>query len=178
MDASPFDLHCHPGTPCAVDVSLNVRIVRTGDGLELRYAIEGALERLRLPAFTGVAPGGRLWEHSCFEAFLRPEGGEAYLELNVAPGGAWAAYALEGYRRGLQELPLEAPELRVRRGAGRLELTARVVLPPAFRGPCRLGLSAVLEDLAGGRSYWALHHPPEGDPDFHCDAAFAARLGA
>jgi hypothetical protein len=30
-----------------------------------------------------------------------------------------------------------------------------------------LGLSAVLEEQDGTKSYWALAHPPGGKPDFH-----------
>ena len=36
----------------------------------------------------------------------------------------------------------------------------------------RLGLSAVIEDTSGRKSYWALAHPP-GKPDFHHADCFA-----
>jgi hypothetical protein len=36
----------------------------------------------------------------------------------------------------------------------------------------RLGLSAVIEDIDGRLSYWALKHPP-GKPDFHHPDSFA-----
>jgi len=39
----------------------------------------------------------------------------------------------------------------------------------------RLGLSAVIEDVTGGKSYWALAHPP-GDPDFHHSVCFAREV--
>jgi hypothetical protein len=39
----------------------------------------------------------------------------------------------------------------------------------------RLGLSAVIEDKAGGKSYWALAHPP-GKADFHHADSFAREL--
>jgi hypothetical protein len=38
-----------------------------------------------------------------------------------------------------------------------------------------LGLSAVLEEKDGTKSYWALAHPRE-KPDFHDPGCFAARL--
>jgi hypothetical protein len=40
----------------------------------------------------------------------------------------------------------------------------------------RLGLSAVLEEKDGAKSYWALAHPPGDQPDFHHPDCFAARL--
>jgi hypothetical protein len=41
--------------------------------------------------------------------------------------------------------------------------------------PWRLGLSAVIEDRSGQKSYWALAHPP-GRPDFHHEDCFALEL--
>jgi hypothetical protein len=38
--------------------------------------------------------------------------------------------------------------------------------------PWRLGLSALIEDKNGRKSYWALAHPP-GKPDFHHGDCFA-----
>jgi hypothetical protein len=35
----------------------------------------------------------------------------------------------------------------------------------------RLGLSAVIEETSGHKSYWALAHPP-GRPDFHHSDCF------
>ena len=39
-----------------------------------------------------------------------------------------------------------------------------------------LGLSAVLEEKDGTKSYWALAHPHGDKPDFHDPACFAAHL--
>jgi hypothetical protein len=38
-----------------------------------------------------------------------------------------------------------------------------------------LGLSAVLEEKDGTKTYWALEHPSD-KPDFHHAACFATRL--
>jgi hypothetical protein len=38
-----------------------------------------------------------------------------------------------------------------------------------------LGLAAVIEDLNGALSYWALKHPP-GKPDFHHSDNFALQI--
>jgi hypothetical protein len=39
-----------------------------------------------------------------------------------------------------------------------------------------LGLSAILEERDGTKSYWAIAHPDGEKPDFHDPACFAARL--
>ena len=41
--------------------------------------------------------------------------------------------------------------------------------------PWRIGLTAVVEDRAGGRAYFALEHP-RAKPDFHDAAAFTVLL--
>ena len=41
----------------------------------------------------------------------------------------------------------------------------------------KLALSAVIEELDGTKSYWALAHPP-GKPDFHHPDCFALTLEA
>ena len=40
----------------------------------------------------------------------------------------------------------------------------------------QLGLSAILEEKDGTKSYWALSHPGGDKPDFHDPVCFAARL--
>ena len=45
--------------------------------------------------------------------------------------------------------------------------------PPSVTS--ELGLSAVIEEQDGTKSYWALAHP-DGPPDFHDPACFAASL--
>ena len=43
--------------------------------------------------------------------------------------------------------------------------------------PLSIGLSAVIEETDGTKSYWALRHPP-GPPDFHHPDCFALELPA
>ncbi len=42
---------------------------------------------------------------------------------------------------------------------------------------CTLGLSAVIQEVDGTKSYWALAHAP-GPPDFHNPDCFIATLPA
>ena len=52
-------------------------------------------------------------------------------------------------------------------------LTVTMEQPP--QGLDRIGLSAIIEETDGAKSYWALAHPP-GKPDFHHPTCFAATL--
>jgi hypothetical protein len=140
--------------------------------------LEGGLSRIRvpepgLPRFTD-----NLWQHTCFEMFIRQDGFDAYHEFNFSPSGEWAAYAFERYREAkpASDATLD-PQITLSCGAERLELNARVRLDRLSSGAVlTLGLSAVIEDTDGTLSYWALGHPAD-KPDFHHPDAFTLELG-
>jgi hypothetical protein len=170
-----LQLSPHPDVPgnavsqVACDVSLR------GDDLTFGYLATGRIADLAVPSTSTSARADELWRHTCFEAFVRPEGGQGYVELNFAPSTQWAAYRFIGYRAGMTPADVGGPRIEVASDAERLAVTvslSRSSLPP---GPCRLSLSAVIEERTGARSYWALAHP-SGRPDFHHDAGFASLL--
>lgn len=176
-------LTCHAQTSTDVVRCIAARVGRSPGGtLAVEFVLDADLGRLRIPpARTSCLTHG-LWEHTCFEVFIALSNGPAYHELNFAPSSEWALYAFQSYRE-IAPLPDEmvAPEMNVRRLAGRLELDAVVRLDSlsAFHAitPLRLALSAVIEDSSGSLSYWALRHPP-GKPDFHHPDAFALTVEA
>ncbi len=171
----------HPDWPCAAVTGIAVEVARTTpDALDLTYIVTGRIADLVLPAPATPARMDDLWKSTCFEAFVRPEPGEAYLEFNLAPSSHWATYAFDRYREGMAS-PAAAipPQVETRLSETELELRVRLALGglpglPA-RAPWRLGLSAVIEETGGRRSYWALTHPP-GKADFHHADGFALAL--
>lgn len=152
----------HPATP-RPDLTLEVEARREGDRLSLEYRLGGAVMTVRWPDPAPRAQTDDLWRATCFEAFVGGEA-EAYAEFNLSPSGAWAAYGFDGYRRGMRPLEISVPAQAVRHAAEGFALTADLLPPPGFNGP--VGLSAVVEGLDGGISYWALAHPSD-KPDFH-----------
>lgn len=135
----------------------------------------GEVGRLKLPLAAPPVRTDELWRHTCFEAFAKAAGGEAYREFNFAPSGAWAAYSFQTYRQGMHIAEdVVAPNVTLRRGPGWLEVAA---LADVGERPLRLGLSAVIEAADGRKSYWALRHPPE-KPDFHHPDCFAVEIPA
>lgn len=188
--------------------------------LQLRFELLGDLAAVQLPAAlpSGAAPrADGLWRHTCFEAFIaapsvsgaalagpasvedRPGAGAGarsglapYVEFNLAPSGAWAAYRFDGYRAGMRPEWLAVdPRLTVRLEAGRLRLDAALAWPEPLPGRAvangvgvagagarwhgRLGLTAVVEAADGTLSYWALHHPA-ARADFHNVGGFILGL--
>ncbi|OGQ81392.1 MAG: hypothetical protein A3F90_13040 [Deltaproteobacteria bacterium RIFCSPLOWO2_12_FULL_60_19] len=172
----------HPGTSCEAVRGIGARVSWTGDGgLAFTYLLKGNLAGVRIPPLRQSLRADRLWQHTCFEAFVAVKGGAAYREFNFAPSGEWAVYEFVNYReRAAAAAETLAPKLTVRSTRDSLELDAVINLDrlPAARPGARLKLAlcAVIEEESGMLSYWALNHPP-GQPDFHHPDAFALEMG-
>jgi hypothetical protein len=174
-------LKCHPETKNRAVREIEARICWIGvQALAINYILKGDLTQLRIPPPRPPCKTDRLWQHTCFEAFVSVKGKAEYYEFNFSPSGEWAAYSFQRYRDGT---PLEdsalVPGVTVRNGADRLDLDAvvRVDRLPQIQSHAwlQLALSAVIEDQSGKLSYWALSHPC-GKPDFHHPDSFVLEL--
>ena len=177
IDSAPFTLTCHPQSLSQAIREIDVVLgwSKTG-GLMLTFRLLGDISGLPVPGSRSPRRAEHLWQHTCFEAFVMAGEGPEYREFNFSPSGEWAVYAFRGYRNGgVLEHEL-SPGIAVRKATDRLELDAEISrdLLPQSR-PLRLGLSAVVEDVDGILSFWALRHP-SGKPDFHHTDAFVLQL--
>ena len=177
------------------------------DRLSLDFMLVGeAVRHIELPRRIGEQPGRHddLWRHTCFELFLRLGEGNSYYEYNLAPSRDWACYRFDSYREGMSPPRVPAPAISewshfprpadrtrgmeigsdgISRDFARpffevsatIDLSSIAVQQPA--DPWHIGLSAVIEDRKGEKSYWALKHP-SGVPDFHDPDCFALQLPA
>jgi hypothetical protein len=108
--------------------------------LWLRYSIIGDMRRLRIPRLSSPTRRNGLWQHTCFEVFVKGSGA-AYFELNISPSRQWAAFCFDAYRQGMAQLQLSpAPRIHVESSLGGFALVAVVDLK---------GLPKL--DAAGGR---------------------------
>jgi hypothetical protein len=161
-----------PPLPIGIDAGVRLSLDRK---LRFDFMLSGAIDRVAIaPPRAGERTDG-LWQHSCFEAFLRLPGG-GYVEFNFSPSGDWASYRFDAYRTGMRADPA-MPRLRVERSDEGLALAAEIDLAGWPALPDAIGLSAVIEEIDGTKSYWALRHPP-GKPDFHHPDCFAIQLPA
>jgi hypothetical protein len=169
----------HPDFPAAAVTSIAVEAVRPMSSLELHFVVAGRIAELSLPPAETYARADALWEHTCFEAFVRPGPGEAYYELNFAPSTQWQAYWLSGYRSGMTvATEIGQPLIETRSSNDTFELWATLDLAPLPSDTLwQIGLSAVIEETNGRKSWWALAHPP-GAPDFHHRDCFSLELPA
>lgn len=177
-----FALSPHPVLPHPL-IEIAVHAARTPEGtLVLRYVATGDIGRIKIADPVSYASRhDDLWQTTCFEAFVRPTTSPDYIEFNFAPSTAWAAYRFSSYRERENPFPFPPPHFDVDIEQARLIVTVALdttetttLLPDAT---WILGLSAVIEETDGTKSYWALAHPP-GKPDFHNADCFTARLAA
>jgi hypothetical protein len=173
-----LNLVAHPASPPAspafkvwanVDYVAALGPVATAN---IWFGVGAPAERFLIPEGE-PARADELWKTTCFEAFLQGASRKAYREWNFSPSGAWAAYDFKAYRKGRSDAQVAAPYVRFEDNLIWWALGATIAVPAGTEW--ELGLSAVLEEKHGGKSYWALAHG--GDkPDFHAADCFAARL--
>jgi hypothetical protein len=171
----------HPDSRCLAAAHIEVEVARPrADSLVLSYIVTGKMNDIRMPPVTEAARRDELWQHTCFEAFVRDSSGGEYYEFNFAPSTQWAAYQFKSYRSGMRvAAEIGPPPIEVWSSSDRYTLQASLELNRLSGLPrdsaWRLGLSALIEDTSGRKSYWALAHPA-GKPDFHHADGFAYEL--
>jgi hypothetical protein len=175
-----FNLVPHPSTPplgpeykvwVSVDYVDSLGAVATAN---IWFGVGAPAERFVLPEGE-PSRSDNLWQTTCFEAFLGADGEDSYREWNFAPSGQWAAYDFSGYREGGTDAEIgQPPYIRMEDNFTWWALGATITVDAETQW--QLGLSAVVEEKDGTRSYWALAHPSGGKPDFHDPVCFAAHL--
>jgi hypothetical protein len=171
-----FSLIPHPDYPPKGVQSVTVRVGCNEIGLvDLEYSVDSTA-KLVIPDWQPGARADELWQTTCFELFLKRPDAEGYLEFNFSPSGKWAGYEFDGYRTGMRNSAAEDPDIMVFQEPG-FFLEAEPWPSELVSGRAYIGLSAMIVELDGTRSFWALRHPP-GKPDFHHPDCFALELPA
>lgn len=178
----PTLLQRHPSTSSSVPTPW-VRVARAGEILRMTFRIPGDTSMVRLPSPNDALVkqsedrrANRLWEQTCFECFVLPGGGCAYLEFNFSPSLEWAAYEFDNYRENMRDADVVCPAIIATAWSNRFELSAQVSLPETWNDQAwRVGLAAVIQEKSGNKSYWALAHPAT-KPDFHHPDSFVHEL--
>jgi hypothetical protein len=176
-----LNLMPHPTSPPAspsfrvwatVDHVSSLGIVATTN---IWFGIGAPAERFVIPKLTEPWRADELWKTTCFEAFLQREGEEAYREWNFAATGNWAAYDFSAYREGMERAEVNNPPY-IRMEDNFTWWSVGATIATAAESQWQLGLSAVLEEKDGTKSYWALAHCNAEKPDFHLADCFTAKL--
>jgi hypothetical protein len=170
----------HRQSSASPALEIDVEFTRQASLLSLAYIVRGDIAAVLLPKQATPARADALWQHTCFEAFVGGAQSAGYWEFNLSPSQQWAAYRFDGCREGMAAEPAVAdPRIAVQREHSVLRLSAAFDLSCVTALPAsenwRVGLSAIIEDEDGDKSYWALAHAP-GRPDFHHPDGFALCL--
>jgi hypothetical protein len=168
-----YCLTCHPDTPARAITHLTAQVELRRDDIWLTFVAEGQTQELSVPARTKPYRADGLWSTTCFELFVKDQD-QGYLEFNFSPSGQWAAYQFANYRELVRELGIDHPPIINVSDEG-YALILSVLLPRMAFDGMTIALSAVIEELDGTKSYWALAHPSD-KPDFHHPTCFAATL--
>jgi len=167
----------HPQSPPSQVSSVTVRWFQPGNGaLLIRWLVEG-VDALLVPPFAGSGRANDLWKKTCFELFLKDREGEGYAEYNFSPTNLWAAYRFDRYREGMRQADMPFDPVMSHDGGANLFVFNATIRANLLEGSGLAGLSAVIEEKDGTKSYWAIAHPAE-KPDFHDPACFGLPLPA
>lgn len=173
-------LIAHPDCVSPPSIRIDAEVIRSAPAvLKLTYVMTGETDTLQIPTRANPKRQDGLWQHTCFEVFVRSLSALNYIEINLCPSGEWAGYFFEGYRTGMRNLILDPPMIETKLGSGTITLVANMALGDCgtqlSEGILQIGLSAVIEARDGTKSYWALAHP-EGKADFHYPDSFVLQL--
>ncbi len=173
-------LKLHPDSRCAAVAHIDVVVVRDRGQFTLTYLVTGKIADLRLPPPAARTRTDGLWQHTCFEAFVRRKPSPRYYEFNFAPSTEWAAYRFRAYREGMVSVEdMPSPLIESHRSAETYSLQAALKLDAQPSLPAdatwHLNVTAVIEEMNGQKSFWALAHPA-AKPDFHNANGFVLEL--
>lgn len=171
----------HPATPSG-DPALKVwasvehpSVLAAVATTNIWFGVGAPIQHFIIPEAAEPGRADELWRTTCFEAFLRADGEDSYREWNFAPSGNWAAYDFDRYRAGMANSEIESPPyLRTEDNFTWWAIGATIAVDAEVEW--HLGLSAVLEEEDGTKSYWALSHADPQKPDFHNPDCFTAKL--
>jgi hypothetical protein len=179
MSSRNFSLKPFPSAGLLPYLKITGNIGRISKTLAISYALLGPLREVVIPAPADIpARKNALWEETCFEFFLCVKNSDQYWEFNLSPAGHWNVYRFKSYRQGMQEeqaltsLPVSArrqPDaflLSLKLDLDKIILTDRIL---------KVAISAVIKNVNGKITYWALTHPgPQAD--FHREDSFIIEL--
>ena len=152
----------HPDTPPGAIHTVEAELQRVPGGAMATFRAIGDVSRLVIPPPAPPERTDDLWRTSCFEIFVGSDASN-YLEFNLSPSGAWAAYQFDDYRSGMRDADARI-EIETSRNDNSLTLIAK--MSAEFRLPALVGLTAVIEETDGAIRYWATAFAP-GKPEFH-----------
>lgn len=155
----------HPDTPPGAIHTVEAELRRVPGGAVASFWAVGDVSRLVIPLPASPQRSDDLWRTTCFELFVG-SAGQGYREFNLSPSGAWAAYAFDSHRSGMN---CARASIDIETSCNDKSLSLVAKIEAEFPNPAQIGLTAVIEERDGIFRYWASGFAP-GEPDFHAAA--------
>lgn len=155
-------------------------VIRSGTNISLRYAVNGEINQIILPA-QSPSPSRKdnLWKATCFEFFVAIPDQPEYWEFNLSPSSDWNVYKMDAYRRvgfreesAYTELPFV---FRASEHELTLDISADLSLILQPEQIVRISVAAIIQTAGGNETYWALKHTSR-HANFHARETFILSL--
>ena len=157
---------------------INGAISRLGDRLNIEYVLSNS-STIVVPKTNKISLRRYdLWEHTCFEFFLKLKDTDKYWEFNLSPSGNWNVFRFLNYRSNIvEEKAFDALPFTVVRDANYLMLKAEIELNKIVKADetLEVAVATVIEEKDGALGYWALTHPAT-EADFHHPDSFTIEI--
>jgi hypothetical protein len=164
------------------ELTLKVQVERIHSALVCEFHLIGDIENIIFSSLhKNPQRRDRLWETTCFEAFVTLKQDPSYWEFNAAPSGDWNLYAFKKYRlakdaiQSVQNVPKIQFTQMARECRAKVSLDLASLLLQDQSADIYLGLTAVIENKSHEKSYWAIEHRG-AQPDFHMSESFSLRI--
>ena len=142
--------------------------------LNIEYLLTGNLSKIIVPQPEKTLRQSELWEHTCFELFIKLKNSSKYWEFNFSPSRNWNVFRFLDYRLNIvEEKAFDSLPFDVSQNINCLQLKAHIDLDrlEIADKDLEIAISAVIENRKQKLSYWALNHPA-AEADFHHPDSF------
>ena len=160
------------------DIRLEASATRTESSIKLAYKIDDPKNLMALPkAFianeNNISREDGLWNDTCFEMFLRPNGSSSYYEFNFSLKPASNEYFFDSYRQ--PQPPRRSNDFLLNKyqwdGQNLVIEISGTNIPDNFA----MSLTAVLKEKTGATHYLAVKHAGQ-EADFHHTDSFVIKF--
>lgn len=159
--------------PTNLNLKINCSIELTESKLASCFMLKGDLQKIKkLKEPLKKSRQKDLWNSTCFEWFIKPQGANHYWEFNLSPQAEWNLYHLDNYRQGLKIEDSAHLLFFERKIVSDHEIQFHSVIEiNKFENfnklkNFKMNICAVIEDTSNKKSYWSLIHK-QSQPDFH-----------
>lgn len=118
----------------------------------------------------------KLWEQTCFEAFIQPVGNDRYFEINLTSNKSWNVFEFNGYRDPNPPQEFKKADL-LRFTQKKNQLIVQIKLEGESLKKIKSSLCAVVILKDNPVSYWSTKHA-DPKPNFHHFESFIIERNA